>query len=98
MYGTVARIRVKAGHEKAIVDGMKKWETERKAKVKGAIASYLYRLDKDPRTMMMAVVFRDKASYFANANDPEQDKWYREFRQHLERTPQWNDGEIVAPG
>ncbi len=96
MYGTVARIRVKVGHEKAIVESLKRWEKERKAKVKGAIASYLYRLDKDPKTMILAVVFRDKASYFANANDPEQAKWYKEFRQHLERTPQWNDGEIIA--
>ena len=98
MYGTIARIRVKAGHEKAIVDDMKWWEQERKAKVRGAVATYLYQLDKDPQTMMMAVVFNDKASYVANANDPEQDKWYQEFRQHLARSPQWNDGEVVAAG
>ncbi len=96
MYGTVARLRIKAGHEKAIIDGQRQWEKERRPKVKGAIASYLYRLDKDPQAMMLAVVFKDKASYFANANDPEQDRWYKEFRQHLERAPQWNDGEVLT--
>ena len=32
---------------------------------------------------------------FANADDPEQDKWYQEMRQHLEADPAWHDGEII---
>lgn len=96
MYGTVARLRVKPGQEKALIASMKKWNLERQPKVKGYVASYLYRLDKDPTKMMLAVVFRNKATYSANADDPEQDKWYREFRKFLEATPQWNDGEVVA--
>ena len=96
MYGTVARLRVKEGQEKALIANMKKWDRERGPKVKGYIATYMYRLDKDPSKMILAVVFKDKASYFANANNPEQDKEYRELRKHLVATPQWNDGEIVA--
>ena len=95
MYGTVARLRVKPGQEKALIANMKKWDSERGPKVKGYIASYLYRMDKDPSKMIMTVVFKDKASYFANANDPAQDKEYRELRKLLVATPQWNDGEIV---
>lgn len=96
MYGTVARIRPKAGSEKALLAMMDEWRKSRKAKVKGAIASYVYKLDRDPNTFVMAVVFQDKKTYHANADDPEQDKWYRKFRALLQADPVWEDGEIVA--
>ena len=41
-------------------------------------------------------VFQDKASYSANADDPEQDGWYRRLRENLESDPEWEDGEYVA--
>ena len=43
-------------------------------------------------------VFEDKASYEVNADDPGQDKWYRELRANLEADPEWQDGEYVAGG
>ncbi|MBI4305873.1 MAG: antibiotic biosynthesis monooxygenase [Chloroflexi bacterium] len=98
MYGTVARIRVKPGGEKALLALMDEWNKQRKGKVKGAVATYVYRLDKDPNQLVMAVVFKDKKSYTDNANDPEQDKWYRRFREQLQSDPVWDDGEIVATG
>ena len=94
MYGTVARIRVKAGHEDDLMKVNELWNTQRKAQVRGVVAGYLYKLDKDPRDYIMVAVFQDKASYRANAEDPEQDKWFQDMRQHLESDPEWNDGEI----
>ena len=94
MYGTMARIRVKTGHEDDLMKVNERWSTERKAKVPGVVAGYLYKLDSDSRNHIMVAVFQDKASYRANADDPEQDKWFRELRQHLESDPEWNDGEI----
>ncbi|MBI2305641.1 MAG: hypothetical protein HYU86_12955 [Chloroflexi bacterium] len=96
MYGTVARIRVKTGQESVLIAKLQQWNKERKPKVKGAIAGYLFRLDSDPQDMIMVAVFQDKDTYLANADDPEQDRWYREMRQHLEADPIWQDGEIVS--
>lgn len=96
MYGTIARIRPKAGSEKALIAMMDEWRKSRKAKVKGAIATYTYKLDRDPSTLLMAVVFQDKKAYRANADDPEQDKWYGKFRALLQADPVWEDGEIIA--
>jgi hypothetical protein len=44
----------------------------------------------------MSVVFDSQANYTANANDPEQDKWYQEFRSLLDADPRWMDGEVLA--
>ena len=41
-------------------------------------------------------VFEDKASYEANADDPEQDKWFGSLRALLTEDPEWEDGEYVA--
>lgn len=94
MYGTVFRIQPKLGTEEEIIRLMEQWDRERRPKVKGVVATYLYRLDQGG--MMGAVVFQDKETYEANANDPEQDRWYRRLRELLEADPEWNDGEIVV--
>lgn len=98
MYGTVARMRVKAGQEKALTAMMDVWNKERRPKVKGAKGTYVYQLDKNPREFIMAVVFEDKKSYVDNAHSPDQDKWYQGYRKLLETDPEWNDGEIVWTG
>lgn len=96
MYGTVARFRPKAGQEKALLGLLEEWKKNRQPKVKGAMNSYLYKLDKKPGEFLMAVVFQDKKSYTENAENPEQDKWYRSFRQLLQADPVWEDGEIIS--
>ena len=37
----------------------------------------------------------DRDAYRANASDPEQDRWYRRMREHLDADPEWTDGELV---
>lgn len=96
MYGTVAHVRPKQGQEKAVVAALEEWDATRRPKVKGAIASYLYKLDKSPNELVMAVVFQDKKTYIANAEDPEQDKWFRKLRGLLQADPVWEDGEIIG--
>ncbi len=95
MFGTVATMRVKPGQEQKIEQQMEQWWSERRPKVRGAIASTLYRSATNPNEYFIAVVFDSKESYEANANDPEQDQWYREMRDALEDEPHWYDGEIV---
>ncbi|MGH2830845.1 MAG: hypothetical protein ACRDJM_10220, partial [Actinomycetota bacterium] len=59
---------------------------------------YTYKLDSDPNTLILVAAFKDKASYQANANSPEQDKWYQRFREFMTVDPEWMDGEIIQGG
>jgi quinol monooxygenase YgiN len=95
MYGTIFRVKVKAGKERELLAAFEQWDRERKPKVAGAMASLLLKSDTVPGEFLGIAVFRDKSSYTANAQDPEQDKWYRQFRLLLQSDPEWNDGEYV---
>ena len=94
MYGTIARLRVKPGRQQALQDMIKEWDSKRMPKVKGAIPGYILKPDNDPNGALLMAVFEDKESYVANAQDPEQDKWFRQFRANLDADPDWTDGEI----
>ncbi|MBI4336959.1 MAG: hypothetical protein HY683_03920 [Chloroflexi bacterium] len=94
MYGTIARIQPKRGREQDVIRHLERWNKERRPRAKGARESYAYKLEKGG--MMLVAVFDSKESYFANASDPEQDRWYRQFRELLEADPEWNDGEVVG--
>ncbi len=94
MYGTVARMRVKQGAEGQLDQQMREYES---LKVPGYVTTYVYRMDADPQTYYLAVVFDSKESYLANARSPEQDARYQRMRELLESDPEWHDGEIVFP-
>ena len=94
MYGTVAKMRIKAGMEQkmrelAASDGM--------MKIDGLVGTTVYKMDADPNVLFMAVVFTDKDAYVKNANSPEQNARYEEFVALLEGPPEWNDGEVIFP-
>jgi quinol monooxygenase YgiN len=92
MYGTVARFRLKPGMEGKITDVFK---AESARNVPGYVRSTVYRLDSGNNDYILAVVFADKASYEKNADDPEQDKIYQQWRAMMVDDPQWMDGEII---
>ncbi|MEO7802889.1 MAG: antibiotic biosynthesis monooxygenase [Actinomycetota bacterium] len=94
MYGTVARIKVKPSETENFLKLTQEWENDA-GSVDGAIATYTYKLDNEPDTLIMSVVFRDKESYFANANDPAQDVWFQKLRVLMAADPVWEDGEII---
>ena len=96
MFGSIFRMRSKAGHKETVVSLFQEWERERKPKVAGAIAGYLFSPDGKPNELIGVAVFQDKQSYFANAQDPAQDRWYRKVREHLEADPAWEDSEVVT--
>jgi len=96
MFGTIALLKPKAGNEAAVNAEFDRWWAERRPKVKGAIASTLYRNASNPAELMVAVVFESKETYEANANDPEQDTWFREkLVPLLESEPRWIDGDWI---
>lgn len=96
MYGTIAIAKPKAGQEQALVNMLDQWWEERRPKIRGAVASTIYRNTENPAELMIAVVFDSKESYMANAEDPEQDRFYRQMLELLEGEPRWIDGDVLA--
>jgi quinol monooxygenase YgiN len=94
MYGTVARMQLQPGKEGEFEALAKDFEG---LSVPGYLGTYLYRLDADPTTILMAVAFKDKASYEANAQSAVQHSRYEQMRALLAADPEWQDGEIIYP-
>ena len=95
MYGTVANIRVKSGHQGDLTKLIQEWNADRKPKIPGAVTGYLVQLDSDPQDMIIIGIFDNKDLYMKNADDPEQDRWFRRMMEHLESEPDWRDGEFI---
>lgn len=93
MYGTVARFKAKPGMEDKFGEQMQVFE---EAKVPGAVATTIYRMDKGSNEFYIAVIFDSKESYFANANSPEQNTRYEALMEMMTEAPEWHDGEVVA--
>ena len=91
-------MKVNPGQEQRVAEVFKDWERERKPRVKGAEAGFLLKPDKKSGELIGVAVFQDKASFMANADDPEQDRWYRKLRELLQTDPEWEDGEYLAGG
>ena len=92
MYGTIARLRAKPGAEKQLLEMTKR---ESGLHIPGFIRQYIYRLNADPNEFYLVVIFENKQTYTANADSPEQDARYQQFRALLAEDPVWHDGEIV---
>ena len=89
MYGTIAKLKVKQG----ALDEIRKMETHRKPD--GVVGSLVFQSDGDADELWMVAIFRDKESYFANADSPEQNEDFLRLRALLSADPEWHDGEIV---
>lgn len=92
MYGTVARLKVRSGMDSQLMEYMRQSDAELPA---GGIASAVFKADSGDGTYWLAVVFDSEESYRANADTPDQNARYQEFRSLLETDPEWNDGEVV---
>ncbi|MDI3340184.1 MAG: antibiotic biosynthesis monooxygenase [Sphaerobacter sp.] len=95
MFGTVTRLKPKQGHIQHLIDMNTEWQEGHGATVEGFVGEYLFESERNPGEYLLVVLFDDRESYRANAADPEQDKWYRQMRQHLTEDPIWEDGEII---
>ena len=93
MYGTVARMRIMEGKE---ADAEKLFKADVSRDTPGFVFAHIFRMDTDPREFMLVAAFDSKESYRANAESPEQDVEYREYRALLESDPEWHDGEIIV--
>jgi quinol monooxygenase YgiN len=92
MYGTVAKFKAKPGAFDAL---MKISENQAAINIKGYVGQYIYRMDDDPNVYYLTALFKDKQSYVANANSPEQNERFQEMAKYFVAEPEWHDGEIV---
>lgn len=93
MWGTVARMRVKSGHEQAILEATS--EDMAESPPPGMVSTLIYRSAEDSREYWLVAAFESEEAYRSNAASPEQDKSYRSLLEHLEGPPEWHDGEVV---
>ncbi len=98
MFGTIYRMRVKSGQEQAIEELSRRWDRKRRPHVTGYLGEYLLRPKGDSNEIWGLVIFDSEANYRKNAEDPEQDRWYREWRALLEEDLEWHDGEVSVVG
>ena len=93
MFGTVARMTVKAGELEQLQKVLSDWDG---ASVDGAIATYVYKPENGTNDIMFSVLFRDEESHNANARSPRTAEWYQAVRSHLDADPEWWEGPVIV--
>jgi quinol monooxygenase YgiN len=92
MYGTIARLKVKPDRVEALQRLTASYDD---LAVPGFVGTHVYRMDADETEYYLVVMFQDRDTYRKNAEDPAQDRRYREMRELLVEDPEWHDGEVV---
>lgn len=95
MFGTVVLMRPKLGHEADVVEHFKQWWEHRSADVKGAVGCSIRRNANDSGELIGTISFGTREDYAINAEDPQQDDWYRQLVDLLQEEPRWIDGEVL---
>jgi hypothetical protein len=94
MFGTIGHVRVKPGHDAAILQLQDEWERTIRPTIPGAFVS----LFGQPKGRSDEVVFialaQDEPTYRALAASPAQDAWYRRLMEHCQGEPVWEDVEM----
>jgi quinol monooxygenase YgiN len=92
MFGTIARYRLKPGHEEQLMSAMRGFEEDAP---EGWVYHTIFRNAKDPNEIWVSVVFDNEDAYRKNASSPEMDKQYRNMLEHLQGEPDWHDGHVI---
>ena len=93
MYGTTGRLKVKKENQQKFLDTLQKQQAG--VEIEGFRGAWVMFPENREDEAIMVVIFEDRDSYWANANDPEQDKRYREFSKYFDGEPEWSDGEWI---
>ena len=86
MYGTIFNLKVKPGHEAALI----KVFNEEQGNPAGAVALFVMQPDANGPWIGVAV-FESKETYVANAESPGQHANFLKMMEHLESEPEWTD-------
>ncbi|TMF23387.1 MAG: hypothetical protein E6I04_03120 [Chloroflexi bacterium] len=92
MFGTVAKYRLKPGHEKQFMDEMGSFEGDPPA---GWVYHTVFRSTHDPNELWLSVVFESEEAYRKSADSPQMDKEYRRMLEHMQAEPEWHDGHVI---
>ena len=92
MYGTVAMCEIRADQVDAFRELM---DQQSGSGMDGWVGTDVLVPDNHEGRMVLVVRFRDRASYEANADSPEQNERYLKMRALLESDPVWHDGDWV---
>lgn len=95
MYGTIFRMRPKAGRAAELAALFQELYDTRERVVEGARAAYVLAPSKRPGELIGVAVFTNPETYENNAKSPEQHQEYLKFRELLDADPEWEDGEYV---
>jgi hypothetical protein len=91
MDGSIARLRLKPGKDEEL-----RWMGQEMAPlIPGFGSRYGDRMDADPNGLCLVVAFENERAYRANADGPEQQQRYEQFRALLDADPEWHGGEII---
>jgi len=91
-YGTVARYRIKSGHEDKLMEEMKAFE---ESPPPGWIYTTVFRGATNPNDIWLSVVFESEELYKKNADSPAMDRQYKAMLEHLDGEPEWHDGHVI---
>jgi heme-degrading monooxygenase HmoA len=94
MYGTIGRMKPKAGQRDALIAMMSAPPTG--AAADGYRGSYLLKADEGDE-VVVAVMYEDKDAYVAMVHDPQTEENFGRFMELLQDEPTWTDGEWLAP-
>ncbi|MEX0683277.1 MAG: hypothetical protein WD904_08100 [Dehalococcoidia bacterium] len=92
-FGSVFKMKPKAGKKQELVDLFKGGRPT--SDVKGFVMAHVFDCGDE---VWGVAVFASEQAYRDNANDPAQDKEYRQMRDLLEADPEWHDGTIESIG
>ena len=90
MYGTIFSLKIKPGHEEALLTTLK----EQQDTPEGSVAWFVMKPDIKEEWIGVAV-FKDKESHISNSNRPEQHQTFLKIMEHLESDHEWTDGTYV---
>ena len=93
-YGTVGRVKVKPENRDKLAQTL---SGQNNAGIDGFQGAWLMFPENREGEAVLVAIFENKEKYWANANDPEQDKRYQEFSQYFDSEPEWSDGEWLQP-
>lgn len=94
MFGTIGHIRIREGHESAMLALMDDWKATIRPRVPGSFLNLYGRSVDRPGETVFVALAEDEATYRHLADLPEQDAWYRRMLDHIEGEPEWEDVEL----
>lgn len=93
MYGTIAHFRIRPGTRDEFIKAMDSFGD---AVIPGWMADYYFQTNRDSDEFYLVAIFKDRETYQANADSPQQHERYLKFRSFLVDDPTWNDGVVVS--